>query len=494
MSTQLSIRLTARQSTRTERSWLSGKPQHRDKVQLRCWGTCSIKRQPAVFEERLAPVSDAKAQKRWIQERAGRQRTIHGDTMRGIRRQAIKQATATMESKPMPRYSDLNHDFSECRHVALKLYIESNFVGGEKDNELNVYKRIEESSKDHPGRHAVRSLLDSFDVNGPNGRHRCLVHPPLWESILDLDIVTPKQLNGRTIYLSRGLSTPKDFGAPILCDLGSAVRLDDGVECREDIQPNIYRAPEIILDVPWTCSVDIWNVGCMTYRGRAHLAEMIALLGPPPPGLLAQANLRSRFFSVTGEFCAGNPYQNQHRLRTGKCASREKTKIAFYSSCERCYSGNQRSEALLRSWQKMNGYSSTLHEVGNNVMTLACSMSQKYENPEIMLYIVHEDVDVHAITVGGRKSWNAEHSNSCSTTPEAKAVATPEPLVNHRVAPGLHKLDVIIGFLRFESTYAKDVRWNLLHVQESGKLPLRIKYADFRLQIYAFWYSRAADL
>lgn len=215
--------------------------------------------------------------------------------------------------------------FSECRHVALKLFIDSKSIGIEQDNELNVYKRIENSPKDHPGRSAVRSLLDSFDINGPNGRHRCLVHPPLWESILNLRHRNPvrrlpapviafvlkrlfqaldllhkechvahtdikeanmllgadesvlgafeqkevnepcprKELDGRTIYLSRELSTPKEFGAPVLCDLGSAVRLDDGAEHREDIQPNVYRAPEVILDIPWTCSVDIWNVGCM---------------------------------------------------------------------------------------------------------------------------------------------------------------------------------------------------------------------------------------
>jgi hypothetical protein len=46
-----------------------------------------------------------------------------------------------------------------------------------------------------------------------------------------------------------------------LCDFGSAV--SGGVEHVEDIQPNIYRAPEVILQVPWTYSVDIWNVGCM---------------------------------------------------------------------------------------------------------------------------------------------------------------------------------------------------------------------------------------
>lgn len=220
---------------------------------------------------------------------------------------------------------------SKCRHVALKLFIDSESIGTEQDNELQVYKRIENASKNHSGRSAVRSLLDSFDVDGPNGRHRCLVHLPLWESILDVRHRNPvrrlpepvmafvlkrlfqaldflhtechvahtdikeanillgadesvlttfeqdelgepcprKEIEGRTIYLSRELSAPKSFGAPLLCDLGSAVRLEDGVEHREDIQPNIYRAPEVILDIPWAYSVDIWNVGCMVSANRS---------------------------------------------------------------------------------------------------------------------------------------------------------------------------------------------------------------------------------
>jgi hypothetical protein len=39
-----------------------------------------------------------------------------------------------------------------------------------------------------------------------------------------------------------------------------------------------------------------------TYRSRAHLAEIIDLLGPPPPGLLAAGNHIQKFFSETGEF------------------------------------------------------------------------------------------------------------------------------------------------------------------------------------------------
>jgi len=171
----------------------------------------------------------------------------------------------------------------------------------------------------------VRSVLDSFELETPSGRHRCLVHTPLWESALnikdrnpigrlpppvlafllkrlfvaldflhqechiahtdikeanillpadqsvltqfereELDEPSPKkEAEGSIVYLSRAMGMPKAFGGPALCDFGSAVPLDDGLEHREDIQPNVYRAPEIILDVPWTYSVDIWNVGCM---------------------------------------------------------------------------------------------------------------------------------------------------------------------------------------------------------------------------------------
>jgi serine/threonine-protein kinase SRPK3 len=38
-----------------------------------------------------------------------------------------------------------------------------------------------------------------------------------------------------------------------------------------------------------------------TYQGRAHFSEMIALLGPPPPSLLARAGLSNKFFSEGGE-------------------------------------------------------------------------------------------------------------------------------------------------------------------------------------------------
>ncbi|KAI1354392.1 serine threonine protein kinase, CMGC group [Xylaria sp. FL0043] len=280
----------------------------------------------------------------------------------------------------------LARDLSGRRHVALKLFVNSESMGRQLDNELNTYKRMKErGSGNHPGRAVVRELLDSFDIEGPDGQHRCLVHPPLFESVLTFlrrnpverlpapilavvlhrlflaldflhrecaiihtdikadnimfgiaddsvfsdfeqqeqrDPSPRKVLDDRTIYISRELDMPKRLGAPVLCDFGSAVFGDE--EHQEDVQPNVYRAPEVILRAPWSYKIDIWNAGCMvwdlfegghlftgqdpelhTYRSRAHLSEMVALLGQPPQQLLNRGRLTSKFFSDKGEFCGG---------------------------------------------------------------------------------------------------------------------------------------------------------------------------------------------
>lgn len=86
-----------------------------------------------------------------------------------------------------------------------------------------------------------------------------------------------KEVDGGAIYLTRELSTnPRKIGAPVLCDLGSAVLGD--IEHVEDVQPDIYRAPEVILGIPWSYSIDIWNVGCMV---RNTLAQHISKFSNP---------------------------------------------------------------------------------------------------------------------------------------------------------------------------------------------------------------------
>lgn len=70
-----------------------------------------------------------------------------------------------------------------------------------------------------------------------------------------------KEADGRFIYVSRQLSMPKNLGPPVLCDFGSVVSGDQVND--KDVQPNLYRAPEVILKMPWGYEIDIWSVGCM---------------------------------------------------------------------------------------------------------------------------------------------------------------------------------------------------------------------------------------
>ena len=66
----------------------------------------------------------------------------------------------------------------------------------------------------------------------------------------------------RTIYGSRKLGFPTDslWGQPVLCDFGEA-RI--GESHRGLIQPELYRAPEVLFEMEWRSSADIWNLAVL---------------------------------------------------------------------------------------------------------------------------------------------------------------------------------------------------------------------------------------
>ncbi|PGH23419.1 CMGC/SRPK protein kinase [Polytolypa hystricis UAMH7299] len=109
------------------------------------------------------------------------------------------------------------------------------------------------------------------------------------------------------------------FGRVILSDFGSAVRGDE--RRNHDAQPNVYRSPEVMLKTEWTYPVDIWNFGVMVwdlfegkhmfhgndpdgkrYSTRAHLAEVIGILGPPPLDMLKRGKRSTEFFTEDGQW------------------------------------------------------------------------------------------------------------------------------------------------------------------------------------------------
>ncbi|GAB7357326.1 hypothetical protein MBLNU459_g8284t2 [Dothideomycetes sp. NU459] len=147
------------------------------------------------------------------------------------------------------------------------------------------------------------------------------------ESILEyfeqqeLEHPSARKVDGdRIVYESRGLRMPSKSGRPILCDFGEARYGEESYQ--DDIQPYVYRAPEVLLDIPWTHKVDIWNLGVMTWdisqnahlfpaRGPGgdksteyHLAEMTAILGPPPLDLLRRSETSKTYFGDDGQWIA----------------------------------------------------------------------------------------------------------------------------------------------------------------------------------------------
>ena len=75
-----------------------------------------------------------------------------------------------------------------------------------------------------------------------------------------------KVLPDRTIYLSRNdFGHPKSTpGRPKITDFDAAVQVTGSQNTfTHSIQPNCYRAPEVILGAPWSYPVDIWNLGAM---------------------------------------------------------------------------------------------------------------------------------------------------------------------------------------------------------------------------------------
>ncbi|RJE19046.1 hypothetical protein PHISCL_08617 [Aspergillus sclerotialis] len=83
--------------------------------------------------------------------------------------------------------------------------------------------------------------------------------------------------------------------------------------------PGIYRAAEVILGMEWVWKVDIWSVGTTVWNltqdnhlifakknglldDEQHLAEMVSLMGPPPPEFLRRSERCRQFWDEQGNW------------------------------------------------------------------------------------------------------------------------------------------------------------------------------------------------
>lgn len=215
----------------------------------------------------------------------------------------------------------LCRDLDGHRYVTMKVYQQHD---PQPEWEKAVYKHLEKIHSKHPGQRYIRKLNDAFELPWKDGRNQCLVfdalalpikdlretcederfHSPFIESILSallyaLDFLHTKakvvhndlwegniilstndhayfdaiveeawsipmarKMEGdRIVYHHHPVDIPKKPGPTILCDFGQAVF--GAKEYARDALPDLYRAPEIVLGIPWNEKIDIWAVGCM---------------------------------------------------------------------------------------------------------------------------------------------------------------------------------------------------------------------------------------
>jgi len=65
----------------------------------------------------------------------------------------------------------------------------------------------------------------------------------------------------KIVYISTAIEMPDDLGPPVITDFGGA-KIGSGPFVGE-VMPDLYRAPEIILGIPWDEKIDIWALGLM---------------------------------------------------------------------------------------------------------------------------------------------------------------------------------------------------------------------------------------
>ncbi|KAF2444554.1 non-specific serine/threonine protein kinase [Karstenula rhodostoma CBS 690.94] len=277
----------------------------------------------------------------------------------------------------------LCRDIRDQTFVAVKVCTRDGHQSARVHRELQFYERVSSIKTSHRGQSFIRGLLGTFEITGPAGQHLCLIHPPMHMTIRDLQYMNgSRRLNGpilrwtlsnvlsalaflheeaevihtdinpsnimltvadetvlesvenaelenmlpkkivnsnRTIYSSHKLGLPKDslWGEPVLCDFGEA-RI--GRHHKGLVQPELYRAPEVLFDMAWGSGVDVWSVAAMVWdlfenrhlfnavdetgqpSATHHVAEMVAYLGLPPPGYIDRSETTQRVFDIQGQW------------------------------------------------------------------------------------------------------------------------------------------------------------------------------------------------
>ncbi|KAJ5091833.1 hypothetical protein NUU61_006703 [Penicillium alfredii] len=159
-------------------------------------------------------------------------------------------------------------DLKSHTYATLKVYIRNEA----NQEEFQIYKHLSQGNPSHPGYAHVRTALDAFTIPHPGGCHHGLVQKPMWESFRDL------LLRNLTHRFTEDLLKAGLMQVFLALDYLHT-------ECK-------------FVHTVTTFSRKYGNdPDGKGYSTRAHLAEVIGMLGAPPLDLLKRGK-RCHEFSL----------------------------------------------------------------------------------------------------------------------------------------------------------------------------------------------------
>jgi dual specificity tyrosine-phosphorylation-regulated kinase 2/3/4 len=234
------------------------------------------------------------------------------------------------------------YDHKLKQFVALKILVNTPQMRVQGRAEVSFHSSLNHA--DSEGCSCVARMLDTFDFRG----HICAVFEVLGQNlyeyvrrsgfrslpVLDVRRVGREVLEAVAFTHANGIVhcdlKPENVlivpnSAPLsvrVIDYGSACRI--GQPHFSYIQSRFYRAPEVILGIPYGPPMDVWSFGCLIaelvagqplFPGETEaeaLRLQMELLGTPPKEVIAGAARREKFFDAGG--CPIEPPANRRTL------------------------------------------------------------------------------------------------------------------------------------------------------------------------------------
>ena len=235
----------------------------------------------------------------------------------------------------------LCRDLRKGRQVAVKVLKSDSFVTEMGEEEAEFLANLTKTGKEE-----ILRLLDQFVMDGPNGRHVCLVTELCGPCLLDIlpkkgmCLSNVKQIMSQVLAGLHFLHSQRiihtdikpenvllvnkpdpltNFSCAVeaikvkLADLGGALQVGD-------VYPAIvgtseYRSPELLLEAPYCTKIDVWAAACLGFelatgeylfnpdsegmvsKEETHLALITQVLGPAPQDLVRSGRAGKTFYS-----------------------------------------------------------------------------------------------------------------------------------------------------------------------------------------------------